>query len=159
MTGPSTQLWHDGLQRNLLTDIPFYFDVAAGAVTQLTGQRYPVLVGTAAGGELAQAKIDALLGSTTEVDASVSFATTAMGTDSVGFVIALDGQCDEVLGVFVEVCGTGARTYIAKTATLPNTLTSGILATSNGNIAGRIILTGLDILTDKIVITPVWRTK
>lgn len=132
------------------------FTITAGAPTQLlTKNLPPVVFGVATGGDLAQGPINALLekdsngeelsaSSTSEIDASVAFGSTAMGVDAFGFVIACDGQVDEVLGMEATLYDAEQDNFVPKATSLPDTLTEGLLVTPAGNLAGRVIPTGLD---------------
>lgn len=140
------------------------FTITAGAPTQLlTKNLPPVIFGTAAG-DFTQAAVNALLEkdsngdslsatSTAEIDTSVAFGSTAMGVDAFGFVIACDGQVDDVLGMEATLYDAEQDNFVAKAAALPDTLTEGLLVTPAGNLAGRVIPTGLDAETGYLVLT------
>lgn len=140
------------------------FTITAGAPTQLlTKNLPPVIFGTAAS-DFTQAAVNALLEkdsngdslsatSTAEIDTSVAFGSTAMGVDAFGFVIACDGQVDDVLGMEATLYDAEQDNFVAKATSLPDTLTEGLLVTPAGNLAGRVIPTGLDAETGYLVLT------
>lgn len=142
--------------------IRLFFQITAGAVTQLlTSDLPPVIVGVASG-DFTQAAVNRLLekdstgadlsaASTAEVDVATAFGATAMGVDSIGFVISTNGQFAKAACV-VATLNTVAPRVVAQTTSLPNTLTSGLLVTPAGNLAGRVVLTGLDAATGVLVL-------
>lgn len=155
-----------GLQGFIINDerlessIPYrldlYFQITAGAATLIhTKNLPPVIFGTTAGA-FTQAAVNALLSpdtagdeiaaaSTAEIDTTVAFGSTAMGTDSFGFVVPTGNQVDRVLGMEATLfLASPVIKYVSRVTSLPNTLTEGIYVTPNGNLAGRVIPTGLD---------------
>lgn len=107
---------------------------------------------------LGQTTIDNLLGSVNEVLAATAFGSTALGTDAFGFVLACEGQIKEVKSIRVlSNIGTGGADVNAsaagQTTALPNTLPAfaRVQKTSGGNIAGQVVLTGLDAATAGLV--------
>lgn len=144
--------------------LQFYFTVTGGAVTQvLTKNLPPIIFGTAAG-DFTQAAVNALLeydsngdplsaASTSEIDTSVAFGSTAMGIDAFGFVISCGGQIADVAGVeAIAYIATEDGKFAAKVSSLPDTLTAGLLVTPAGNLVGRVIPTGLDAGTGVLVL-------
>lgn len=130
------------------------FVVTSGAVTQLlTSSKLPIIFGTAAG-DFTQAAVNALLGSsgTDEIDTSVAFGSTAMGVDAFGFVLDCDGQIKDVIGLESTLYAVEQDNFVPKVASLPNTLTEGLLITPAGNLAGRVIPTGLDAATGYLIV-------
>ncbi len=117
----------------------------------------------------AQATIDNFLGTTNEF-LIAQFDATAMGTDAFGFLINMSGgapglntttnraQAAQLLCVEVTLhSGSQGATAVNEGVASIATLTSSSLATefalgSYGNIAGRAILSGLDILTTGIIV-------
>lgn len=96
--------------------------------------------------KLAQAKIDALLGSTNEVLEAGIFGTTAMAADNtLGFVLDCDGQIEKVehVSVLVDMTTTGAIPGLGfgtKTALADASFTNPeVFVSANGNIAGRFL--------------------
>lgn len=139
---------------NVATGVPSLPAVAAG---------YPVIFGTATNtGNLTQAAIDAFLGSTSEIVAATAFGSTAMGTDSLGFVINLGGQAAGLLAM-------EATLYIAEaeitegvtgvTTALTDALTTAVSITTAGNIYGRAVLTGFDAGSSPVHLRILWYPK
>lgn len=130
------------------------FTITAGVPTQLlTSGKLPAIFGVAAG-DFTQAAVNALLGSagTDEIDTSVAFGSTAMGVDAFGFVLDCDGQVEDVLGLESTLYAVEQDNFVGKVTSLPDTLTEGLFITPAGNLAGRVIPTGLDAATGTLVI-------
>lgn len=90
--------------------------------------------------ELTQANIDSLLGVASDVDASLAFGSTAMvANNTLGFVLACDGQIESVDVARLYVAGASALSLVEDIAALPDSAFTGleILVTPAGNIAGR----------------------
>jgi hypothetical protein len=134
------------------------FTVTAGVVTQIaTKNRLPIIFGTA-DSAFTQAAVNALLGvdsatSTEEIDTTVAFGSTALGVDAFGFVLACSGQIADVVGMEAVLYDAEDMKFVPKVTSLPDTLTAGLLVTPAGNLAGRVIPTGLDSETGQLVIT------
>jgi hypothetical protein len=152
-------------------ELHFFFTVTAGAVTHLATKNIPpVIFGTTAGA-FTQATVNALLSpdadgndysasSTSEIDTTVAFGATAMGVDAFGMVIYCANQCETVLGVKADFYpGTEDSKFAVKVASLPNTLTEGIFVTPAGNLALRVLPTGLDSGTGTLLITVYYVSK
>lgn len=126
------------------------FTITAGAPTQLLTKNLPPVIFGVAAGDFTQAAVNALLDadlsatSTAEIDTTVAFGATAMGVDAFGFVISCAGQIDDVLGMEATLYDAEQDNFVPKAASLPDTLTQGLLITPAGNLAGRVIPTGLD---------------
>ena len=131
------------------------FTITAGAPTQLLTKNLPPVIFGVAAGDFTQAAVNALLAkdsngddlsasSTAEIDTTVAFGSTAMGVDAFGFVISCDGQIDDVLGMEATLYDAEQDNFVPKAASLPDTLTEGLFITPAGNLAGRVIPTGLD---------------
>lgn len=141
-----------------------FFSVTSGAVTHLLSRDLPPVVFGVASGDFTQAAVNKLLekdssgadlsaSSTAEVDVATAFGATAMGVDAFGFVIQFRGQVARCAGAMAYLFpGTEDVKFTPQTATLPNTLTQGLLVTPAGNLAGRVIPTGLDSATGQLVI-------
>ncbi len=112
--------------------------------------------------DLTQTKVEAFLGHTSAIVCATAFGSTAMGTDVLGFVIDMTGvdpgnpgagQAASISGVEAFfTTGSGAQALSAlwvpgsRTA-LPNTLASAVAVSSDGDIYGHLVLTGLDAAT------------
>lgn len=124
-------------------------DGSAGFTLALATLGYPVLLSGAA---ITQATVDAFLGSSSEIAATTAFGATAMGTDSMAFIVNMQNQVKSALWVeSIFYASTRLFNYIVGQGTdstvLANTLTQGFVVTSLGNIYGRIIVSGLDAAT------------
>lgn len=146
------------------------FTITAGAPTQLLTKNLPPVIFGTATGDFTQAAVNALLEkdsdgadlsttSTAEIDTSVAFGATAMGVDAFGFVIACDGQIDNVLGMEATLYDAEQDNFVPKVTSLPDTLTEGLLVTPAGNLAGRVIPTGLDAETGYLALTIYFYSK
>lgn len=139
------------------------FDLASGTPTQVAGQGAPLLFGTAAG-DFSQAAVNDLLEfdkdgerlsatSTSEVDASTAFGSTAMGIDAFACVVACGGQVEDVYLLEYAMYDDAVIGAVAKSSSLPDTLTEQLVITPAGNLVFRAIPTGLDSETGHLVVT------
>lgn len=130
------------------------FVVTSGVVTQLLTKNLPPIIFGTTAGAFTQAAVNALLGSsgTDEIDTSVAFGSTAMGVDAFGFVLDCDGQIENVIGLESTLYAVEQDNFVPKVSSLPDTLTEGLLVTPAGNLAGRVIPTGLDAATGYLII-------
>ena len=103
-----------------------------------------------------QAVIDALLGTTSEF-ALAAFDATAMGTDSFAVILNLGGQAKKLVGAraafYTGTDGlTSVRSGVASAAALTaSSHTAQCALGASGNLAARVILTGVDALTSGII--------
>lgn len=146
-------------------EIKLFFTVTSGAVSFLGTKNLPPVIFGVAAGDFTQAAVNALLekdssgaslsaSSTSEIDTTVAFGSTAMGVDAFGFVVYTAGQVDYVIGATAILHQASEDVkFVSRVTSLPNTLTAGLLVTPAGNLAGRVILTGLDSATGVIEIT------
>lgn len=95
-------------------------------------------------------------GATTTIDGATSFGSTAMGTDAFGFVIDTEGSVAQVVSARVSCVqtagGTPANTELLVLGTqgaaaLPNTLTSAIGVSAEGDIYGHFVMGNVDAAT------------
>ena len=134
---------------------PYFLDVMLSLATGVPSlptavAGYPIIFGVATNaGNLTQAAIDAFLGIAGDVTAATSFGATAMGTDSLGFVINMMGQA--VSAISIQAClydatavPVGALGQGAVTTALTDALTTKVAVTAGGNLYGRVVATGLD---------------
>lgn len=123
--------------------------------------------------DLTQTLVEAFLNHPSTITCATSFGSTAMGTDSIGFVVdtaglqlpvpaasgqsASKGQVFSVAGLQVgsSIAGTGVSVWLPGTApattTLPNTLANAVGVSTDGDIYGHVVLTGLDAATSGFV--------
>lgn len=134
--------------RHVVITLPL--SIAAGVPSYEGVEKPAIIVEKGLAGSqvlLAQAKIDALLGSTNEVVTATAFEATAMAADNtLGFVLDCDGQIARVDTVecFVDIAATGAVPGIGfgSTALATGAFTNPeAMVTASGNIAGRILFT------------------
>lgn len=140
-------------------EVKLFFTVTGGAVTQLLTRDLPPVIVGVTDGAFTQAAVNKLLEvdstgadlsavSTAEVNVPVAFGATAMGTDALGFVVYCAGQIERVAGAKALLLQASEDSkWIPVATSLPDTLSAGLLVTPAGNLAGRVILTGLDSAT------------
>lgn len=141
-------LRRDALARNQPDIVKFLVQQTGGTLTYVSGLEglQSCLYHGSATGDFVQATADTLLGSVNDVLTATVFGATAMGTDSYGFVLALDGQVSKLVYMkYTLWLATEVANAIVGTATAPtNALTEVAYQTPAGNIAGRIIPAGFD---------------
>ena len=154
MTGTNPVLKNSALNyavnREVVLTLPF--TLTAG-VPSFEGVEQPAIIVEKglAGSQvlLAQAKINALLGSTNEVVTATAFESTSMAAnDTFGFVLACDGQIEKINTVeaYVDITTSGAIPGIGfgSTALATGSFTNPeAMTTIHGNIAGRILYTNI----------------
>lgn len=139
-------------------------------VTGAKASRQPVLLqnpviltGYDAATTLTQAGVDAFLGIASTIPCATCFDATSLGTDAIGFVLNMAAQVDKVIAL--EVSGQLGGTALvpvfleASQVALTSSLSSAVAA-ADGNIYGRLVLTGLDAATaGHISIKPLYKSK
>lgn len=103
---------------------------------------------------LGQTTVDRLIGAN-QVDCATAFGATAMGLNAFGFVLDCAGQIANASGIRAMLsAGTPVWAAGGAVTTLPNTLAaSGRLAvTPNGNLAGQLVISGLDAATSGLLV-------
>jgi len=130
----------------------FCVTLASGVPTICTAQLgFPVFIGKDAG-DFTQALIDTFLGSTSEFAVTTAFGSTAMGTDTIGFVLNLQGQAKSaafVMGMWSGLVTDPGAMAIGPgkgkvTTVLADTLVTTCAITTAGNLYGRVTLEGYD---------------
>lgn len=134
-------------------ELVFPFSITAGAPSFAGTEKPEILAEKGLAGSqviLAQANIDALLGSVNEVVEAGIFGTTAMAADNtLGFVINCDGQIDRVdhVEVLADIGATGAIPGLGfgtKTVLTDAAFTNPeVYVSASGNIAGRVLLANI----------------
>jgi hypothetical protein len=133
-------------------DIVLPFTLTAGVPAYAGNEKPDIIVEKGLAGSqvlLAQAKIDALLGSTNEVVEATAFEATAMAADNtLGFVLDCDGQIDRIdhIEALVDIGAPGAVPGLGfgSTALASGAFTNPeMMVTASGNIAGRVLYTNL----------------
>lgn len=158
-------VWSSRLAAAQPAEVKIFLNVTAGVVSAIGIKNTPPIIAGVASGDFTQAAVNALLerdsagallssSSVSEIDVSVAFGATAMGVDALGFVLYTAGQIDYVLGMTAILHQASEDVkFVGRVTSLPNTLTAGLLVTPAGNLAGRVILTGLDTATGVIELT------
>ncbi len=164
MSGVSTILWHDKLQKSQAIQLlRFVFSTTGAALTVVsTTLNYPAIFGTTAT-PFTIALVNALLvndstgaalstTSTSELATTTMFGSTAMGTDAFGIVVACQGQVKTALWIKGITSGTASSACTSAIkgidASSPaDALASALWKTPAGNVAARLVISGLDALT------------
>jgi hypothetical protein len=158
-------VWSGRLAAAQPAEIKIFLTVTSGAITLLGIKNTPPIIAGTAASDFTQAAVNALLerdsagallsaASTSEINTSVAFGSTAMGTDMLGFVLYTAGQIDYVIGMTAQLHQASEDTrFAARVTSLPDTLTAGLFVTPAGNLAGRVVLTGLDSATGVVELT------
>jgi hypothetical protein len=163
--------WSDKLASSQVQKVTLAFKITGTkTVTELLGA--PVAY-TFDGGLDTAAEIAAVLSNLTAADdefvAATAFGSTAMGTDAFAFIIDMEEQAREVKFVEARLYGgsdanitsmngvTGADPmlgagFAGQTTALTDALTNQCTVSSNGNIGGHIVITGLDALTAGLLV-------
>lgn len=144
----STILKSDLLQKGQVHELDIYIQQTAGAQSYVAGLQClqgAMIIGDTAG-EFTQAAADSLLGVSNDVITATVFGSTAMGTDSLGMIIAMQGQVESL--VYMQYSfwlGTEVANLLLGTSTAPtDALTEVAYKTPAGNIAARVIPAGFD---------------
>ena len=117
--------------------------ITAGVPTIIGTAKPKILIEKGLAGsqvELTQANIDDLLGVADDVDAATAFGSTAMvANDTLGFVLACEGQVESVDVARMYVAGASALSLVEDVTTLPDSAFTGleVLVTPAGNIVAR----------------------
>lgn len=145
----SNMAYNDSIQRSQPLKLDFVFPItAAKTVSQIPGTL------TAFDAIASQAIIDAFLATSSEFLVA-AFDATSMGTDAFAVLLNLGGatgQCKEVTKIditsYTAAGAVSAELHLLPVASLTSTsLTSQIAKGASGNVALRMILTGVDALT------------
>lgn len=159
--------WNPELELGQCIETKFIFKITgAKTVACQTGN---AVVYTSADAIAAQSTIDNFLGTPTGTTSEfnyLAFDATSLGTAALGFICNMNGQVDKLVCVRVSVnSGTAGVTQAVKCLVPVTTLTNTSLATqfakgANGNVAGKIVVTGLDGFTSGVItLTLFWRSK
>ena len=117
--------------------------ITAGVPTILGTEAPKILIEKGLAGsqvELTQANIDDLLGVAGDVDAATAFGSTAMvANDTLGLVLACEGQVKSVDVARMYIAGASALSLVEDVTTLPDSAFTGleVLVTPAGNIVAR----------------------
>jgi hypothetical protein len=115
--------------------------------------------------DLTQAIVEQFLGHTSAIVCATAFGSTAMGTDVIGFVLDMQGGAGSIVSIEVNesLSANGAvlgQLVDGSQSALTNSLASAVAVSSDGDIYGRILCTGLDAATAGYLdITIFYRSK
>lgn len=150
-TSPGLFFWQDKIGRNNPHVVQFLFKITAAKTVSQLPQGTPTL--TSFDAIASQSVIDDFLGTTNEFLVA-QFDATAMGTDAFACICNFGGQGDELYGVeaYVDDLTTRVEKSLASVTTLTSSsLTNQCAVGANGNLAVRLVMTGLDALTSGII--------
>jgi len=105
---------------------------------------------------LTQTAVDDLLGVAGDVDVSTAFGSTAMAANNtLGFVLACDGQVESVDLVRTYIGGGSSLGLAEQASSLPDSAFSGpeLLVTPAGNLVGRMDDTNLTAVATNTLVT------
>ncbi len=153
--------WNDKAQKGEARKLTLIYKITA-AKTVVDQLNMPVL--TTFDALSTQAQIDDFLGTTNEF-LLAAFDATAMGTDAFAGIVAMGGQCKELVAwEATSYTGAGAVSLglvlDSTSAMTASSLTSQAAKGANGNIAFRAILTGVDALVAGLIkVELTWKSK
>jgi len=146
MATPSYILVNDALARHQKASIELIYNIT-GAKTGKFAVLAPQALVAYDTAVITQAQIDALLGSTNEILASV-FTSTAMGTDALGIVLDCNDQIAAVHSFEIRsLADTTQASQLGSVAALSNASLAAVARiekSSLGNLGLQLVVTGLD---------------
>jgi hypothetical protein len=151
MTSPGLFFWQDKIGKTNPHVVDFTFQITAAKTITNVPVGTPVL--TSFDAIASQSVINDFLGTTDEFLVA-AFDATAMGTDAFACIVNMAGQVDDLFKVEYYIDDGSTHADVAK---LPvATLTASSLSTqcakgAYGNMALRLVYTGLDALTSGII--------
>lgn len=150
-SSPGLFFWQDKIGRNNPHVVQFMFQITAAKTVSQLPQGTPVL--TSFDALASQAVIDSFLGTTNEF-LLAQFDATSLGVDAFGCIVNFGRQADQLYAVeaYVDDLTTRVDVAMAASTTLSSSsLTNGCAKGADGNIAARLVMTGLDALTSGIL--------
>jgi hypothetical protein len=150
-TSPGLFFWQDKIGRNNPHVVQFLFQITAAKTVSQLPQGTPTL--TSFDAIASQATIDDFLGTTNEFLAA-QFDAVSMGVDAFACICNFGGQGDALYAVeaYVDDLTTRVEKSLPSVATLTSSsLTNQCAVGANGNLAVRLVMTGLDALTSGII--------
>ncbi len=144
----TTVLKNPAVQKNQVHEIELVIQQTAGTQTYVAGilgLGSALIVGDT-NTDFTQAAANTLLGVDNDVITATVFGSTAMGTDALGYILAMNGQvasvvyCQYSFWLATEV----ANMFLGTTTAPTDALTEVAYKTPAGNIAGRVIPAGFD---------------
>ncbi len=151
-TSPGLFFWQDKLGKLVPHQVQFQFQITAAKTVAQLPIGVPVL--TTFDALSSQSEIDNFLGTTNEF-LLAQFDATSMGTDAFACIVNMAGQVDELFYVeaLLDDASSGVFRALPAVATLTSSsLTSQCAKGSFGNMAVRVILTGLDSDTSGVLV-------
>lgn len=149
MAQPSFILANDSLARHQKASIELIYNITGAKAGKFAPLAPQALVAYDAS-VITQAAIDALLGSTNEILASV-FTSTAMGTDALGLVLDCGGQIATVHSVEIQsLADTAQAGQLGAVTALTNASLAAVARIEKsalGNLGLQLVVTGLDAAT------------
>jgi len=131
-----------GVDAGQYIDLDFYFSWTAGVPTLLPSGNNPsnIIFGTTAAAPLTTAAINTYTGLTGDILGDTAFGSTAMGTDSFGFVVDMSGQAARAVAIEAVIYETATLgTCVAGTSTaLTDALSTAFCCSPLGNLYGRV---------------------
>ena len=152
MSSPGLFFWQDKIGKSNPHVVQFMYQITAAKTVSQLPQGTPTL--TSFDALASQAVIDDFLGTTNEF-LLAQFNAVSLGVDAFGLICNFSKQCDELF--MVEAYVDDLTTRVEASFPAVTTLTSSSLTTqcakgADGNMAARLILTGLDALTSGIIV-------
>lgn len=164
MSGTSLMYWDEGHPKTQSNELEFSFTITAGKTITPTLVGRPVMVGFDAAAFASQAAIDSFLGTTNEF-LLAAFDSTSLGTDAFAIIVRMGGQAAKLdYASITHIPANVEASYLAA-GIAAGTLNSSSLTTkaaigASGNLAARFVLTGLDALTDGLLVVKIkWVSK
>ncbi len=167
MADTSLIYWQEKLAKTQPRRLRISWSVVSGAFTECVAGN-PILL--TQGAISAQSTIDNFLGTSSEFN-YLAFDATSMGTDAVGVIVDMKGQCAKVLNAAINMysstylgtaAGGRALGSVGITATtLETAVACGASSsiTGSGNIAFKGVVSGLDAITGLVVLDIDWISK
>jgi len=152
MSSPGLFFWQDRIGKTNPHVVQFMYQITAAKTVSQLPQGTPTL--TSFDALASQAVIDDFLGTTNEF-LLAQFDATSLGLDAFGCIVNFGGQADQLY--MVEGYVDDLTTRVEKAMPAVTTLTSSSLTNqcakgANGNMAARLVMTGLDALTSGIIV-------
>ncbi len=153
--------WNDKAGKSIPRVDVYTYSITSAVATPLVAG-YPALVSF---GALTQATIDSYLGTSSDVN-YLNFDATSLGTDAIGFIFDMAGQCKQLVSVGIVMrSGTGFVTTVERYATPNDVMVNTQLAVAEaalstlGNPYARFVVTSIDSTTGYIDVTVKWISK
>jgi hypothetical protein len=157
------QYWSEKVGKTVPRELELVFKITGAKAVSPAVQGLPVL--TAFDAVASQAVIDSFLGTSSEFLVA-AFDATAMGTDAFAGIVNLAGQAASLVSVSAKVAsGTAGVTqanyeFVSSAALTASTLVAECALGASGNVAFKLVSTGLDALTSGMIVVKLkWISK